>query len=269
MADQRPVAIVTGASSGIGAACARQLAEGGLDVAITYSGNAAGAADTAEACQNAGAGVHMVQGDVSKDEDCRRIVAETVERLGRLDVLINNAGTTKFARASDLDALNHEDFERIMSVNVAGAYAMTRAAAEHLKGSPLASVVNVSSHSGFSGIGSSIAYAASKGALNTLTLSLARSLAPDIRVNAVCPGFVDTPWHERSPFASKTDEGAAAFRDRIAEKTALKRLTTADDVAEAAAFFALGAKAITGTLLIIDGGTHLTVGSPIQSIPKE
>ena len=85
----------------------------------------------------------------------------------------------------------------------------------------------------------------------------------------MCPGFVDTPWHERSPFASKTDEGAAAFRDRIAEKTALKRLTTPDDVAEAATFFALGAKAITGVLLIIDGGTHLTVGSPIQSLTKE
>ncbi len=269
MAENRPVAIVTGGSSGIGAACALRLSEAGLDVAVNYAGNAAGAAETAEACQNAGAIVHMVQGDISQDEDCRRVVAETVERLGRLDVLINNAGTTKFARASDLDALSHADFERIVSVNVAGAFAMSRAAAVHMKDSPLASIVNVSSHSGISGIGSSIAYAASKGALNTLTLSLARTLAPDIRVNAVCPGFVDTPWHEKSPFASKTDEGAAAFRERIAEKTALKRLTTPDDVAEAACWFALGGKAITGVLLIVDGGTHLTVGSPIQSLPKE
>ena len=127
----------------------------------------------------------------------------------------------------------------------------------------MGSIVNVSSHSGFSGIGSSIAYASSKGALNTLTLSLARALAPEIRVNAVCPGYVDTPWHEKSPYASKTDEGAAAFRQRIAEKSALKRLTTPDDVAEAACWFALGGLAITGETLIIDGGTHLTVGSPL------
>ncbi len=269
MAEDRPVAIVTGASSGIGAACARQLAEGGLDVVVNYAGNAAGAAETAEACQAAGAAVHMAQGDISKDEDCRRIASEAAERFGRVDVLINNAGTTKFARASDLDALSHEDFERIVSVNVAGAYAMSRAVAEHMRGSPLASIINVSSHSGFSGIGSSIAYAASKGALNTLTLSLARSLAPEIRVNAVCPGFVDTPWHEKSPFAGKSPESAEAFRERIAANTALNRLTTPDDVAEAACWFALGGKAITGTLLIIDGGTHLTVGSPIQSLPKQ
>ncbi|MEM7429453.1 MAG: SDR family oxidoreductase [Pseudomonadota bacterium] len=268
MAEDRPVAIVTGASSGIGAACALRLANSGFNVAVNYAGNADGAAATTEACRQAGAEALRVQGDVSDDDQCRRIVERTVNEWGRIDVLINNAGRTKFVRASDLDALDGEDFTNIAEVNVAGPYLMARFCRPHLMKSPYASIVNVSSHSGISGIGSSIAYAASKGALNTLTLSLARSLAPEIRVNAVCPGFVDTPWHEKSPFASKTEEGAAAFRDRIAEKTALKRLTTPDDVAEAACWFALGGKAITGVLLTIDGGTHLTVGSPIQSVAK-
>ncbi len=257
------VAIVTGASSGIGAACAQHLARGGMNVCINYAGNRDGAEETAKVCEEFAAETLIVQGDVSSDEDCRNLVARTIEKWRRLDVLINNAGTTKFARASDLDALDISDFERITAVNVGGAYAMSRAARPHLQASPMASIVNISSHSGFSGIGSSIAYASSKGALNTLTLSLARALAPEIRVNAVCPGYVDTPWHEKSPYASKTDEGATAFRQRIADKSALKRLTTPDDVAEAACWFALGDLAITGETLIIDGGTHLTAGSPL------
>ena len=258
---EKPVALVTGSSSGIGAASALQLAQAGLDIVINYAGNREGAERTASACRDAGAATLVIQGDVSRDADCRKLVEETVTARGRLDVLINNAGTTKFARADDLDALEPEDFERITAVNVAGAFIMARAARPHLALSPQAAIVNVSSHSGFSGIGSSIAYAASKGALNTLTLSLARTLAPEIRVNAVCPGFVDTDWHAKSPMGDP--EKRPAFNQRIIDKTMLKRMTTADDVAEAVTWLALRARAITGETLIIDGGTHLTVGSPL------
>ena len=255
----RPVALVTGSASGIGAACARRLATGGFNVTVNYASSAAAAAETADACRGGGAETLEVQGDVADPAACRDLVAATVDAWGRLDVLVNNAGVTKFVDSHDLGGLGADDFARIFAVNVAGAYEMTAAAQPHLKASPYASVVNITSHAGVSGIGSSHAYAASKGALNTLTLGLARALAPEIRVNAVCPGYVDTSWH-----AAKVEDPAELedYMKRFAEIAPLKRLTTADDVAEAVSFFATGARAITGVVLVIDGGTHLTVGSP-------
>ena len=200
-----------------------------------------------------------MQGDVANDDDCRQIVEQTVGEWGAVDVLVNNAGVTLFADASDLEALVTQDFERIMAVNVTGAYQMTRAAAPYLQNSKNAAVVNISSHSAFSGIGSSMAYAASKGALNTLTLSLARALAPAIRVNAVCPGFVDTNW-----MAKKLDaEKLATFKQRAAAISPLRRLVSAEDVADAVCWLATHARAITGQFLVIDSGTHLTLGNPL------
>ncbi len=255
----RPAAIVSGSASGIGAACARRLASEGLDVLINYTRSAEEAEATAGACRELGADVLVVQGDVSDDRACRELAAAALARWGRLDVLVNNAGTTRFADQRDLESLRAEDFERIFAVNVTGAYLLTRAAAPHLKASDRGAVVNVSSHSGFSGIGSSMAYAASKGALNTLTLSLARNLAPEVQVNAVCPGYVDTRW-----LSGTLDEaGMAAFRARAAEISPLRHLVTAEDVAEAVSWFALGARAVTGQLLVIDSGTHLTVAKPV------
>ncbi len=257
----RPTAVVSGSATGIGAACARHLAAAGLNVVINYTKSAAEAEATAEACRALGVEALVVQGDVGEDADCRALAAAALEAWGGLDVLVNNAGTTRFADAGDLDSLTKDDFDRIFAVNVTGAYQLTRAAAPHLKaaGGGGGAVVNVSSHSGFSGIGSSMAYAASKGALNTLTLSLAGALAPEVRVNAVCPGFVDTRW-----MAGKLDQAEmAAFKVRAAEIAPLKLLVTPDQVAEAVCWFALGGRAVTGQLLVIDGGTHLTVGRPL------
>jgi 3-oxoacyl-[acyl-carrier protein] reductase len=235
------------------------LAAAGLNVVVNYTKSAAEAEATAEACRALGVEALAVQGDVAVDADCRALVAAALEAWGGLDVLVNNAGTTRFAEANDLESLTKDDFDEIFAVNVTGAYQLTRAAAPHLKAADSGSVVNVSSHSGFSGIGSSMAYAASKGALNTLTLSLARALAPEVRVNAVCPGFVDTRW-----MAGQLDETEMAdFRARAAEIAPLKLLVTPDQVAEAVCWFALGGRAITGQLLVIDGGTHLTVGKPL------
>jgi NAD(P)-dependent dehydrogenase (short-subunit alcohol dehydrogenase family) len=191
-------AIVTGSASGLGAATASILAKGGVRVVINYSSSRKEAEQTADLCRSAGAEVVAVQGDVSRDEDCRRIVAAAAP-WGRLDALVNNAGTTKHVPHDNLDGLSAEDFQRLFAVNTIGPFQMVRAARSLLEAGAKASgrassVVNVSSVAGISGIGSSVAYAASKGALNTITLSLARALAPLIRVNAVCPGYIDTPW---------------------------------------------------------------------------
>jgi 3-oxoacyl-[acyl-carrier protein] reductase len=253
----RKVAIVTGASSGIGASIAMDLAAAGCNVVVNFSRNREGGEAVAEACRLEGGEAVAVQGDISIDGDCRKLVQVAQDQWGRIDVLINNAGMTRFADAKDLDALDDQDFARIFAVNVTGCYQVCRAAAAALK-ETVGSIVNISSHSGISGIGSSIAYAASKGALNTMTLSLARSLSPEIRVNAICPGFVDTDWMA----ARLETKELAAFNKKAAGIAPLKRIVTPGDVAEAARWFALGGSTITGQLLVIDGGTHLTVGAP-------
>jgi 3-oxoacyl-[acyl-carrier protein] reductase len=254
-----PVAIVTGAGTGIGAACALALAGRGYSVVVNFNRSHNEAQEVVAHCQEAGTASISVQGDIANDGDCRRVVAETIETWGRIDLLVNNAGVTCYVDQGDLEALNKDDFERIMGVNVSGPYQMTRAAAPYLKASGNAAVVNVSSHSGFSGIGSSMAYAASKGALNTMTLSLARSLAPSVRVNAVCPGFVDTDWMS----AKLETQELSAFKAKVAAISPLQRIVTATDVAEAVCWFGIDAPSITGQLLVIDGGTHLTTGNPL------
>src|ERR1700745_2730924 len=189
--------IVTGSASGLGAATAGILAKDGARIVINYSNSKNEAEATAEACRKAGAAeVVVVQGDVARDEDCRKIVA-AAGPWGRLDALINNAGTTKHVAHDNLDGLSAEDFQRIYAVNTIGPFQMGRATSVLLEAAAKASgrasaVVNVSSVAGISGVGSSIAYAASKGALNTMTLSLSRALAPLIRVNTVCARYLDT-----------------------------------------------------------------------------
>ncbi len=174
------------------------LARRGCGVAVNYSKSAKEAEEVADLVRAAGAPVVVAQGNVADDADCRRIAAAASGALGRIDILVNNAGTTKFAAHRDLDALSAEDFARIYAVNVIGAFQMVRACVEPLRAHGDGAVVNVSSIAGIEGLGSSVAYAASKGALNTMTLSLARALAPEIRVNAVCPGLVATPWFTES-----------------------------------------------------------------------
>ena len=254
-----PVAIITGGGTGIGAACATALAGKGCRIVVNYQRSQEGANETLAQCQDLGAEAVSVQGSIAKDKDCRSILDETINTFGRVDLLVNNAGVTRFADQKDLDALDAADFEHIMSVNVAGSYQMTRAAAPFLKKSDRAAVVNVSSHSGISGIGSSMAYAASKGALNTMTLSLARNLAPLIRVNAVCPGFVDTKWLS----GKLSDEALTEFREKVSRAAPLQTFVTPSDVADAVCWLGLQARSVTGQLLVIDGGTHLTTANPL------
>jgi 3-oxoacyl-[acyl-carrier protein] reductase len=227
-------------------------------VVINYTKSAAEARRTAAACERLGAEVVVVQGDVAVDRDCRALTNAALKRWRRIDALVNNAGMTKFVGARDLEGMSSADFQRIFAVNVLGAHQMTRAAAPALVRSRGA-ILNISSHSGFSGMGSSTAYAASKGALNTLTLGFARALAPEVRVNALCPGFVDTRWSRRR----MTAPAYRGFKRGIAEASPLGRMVVPEDVAEAALWFITGGRSITGQLLVIDGGTHLGKGIAI------
>jgi NAD(P)-dependent dehydrogenase (short-subunit alcohol dehydrogenase family) len=261
MAKDGLCAIVTGSASGLGRATAEILARDGARIVVNYSSRQSEAEATADLCRKAGAAdVVVVQGDVARDEDCRKIVA-AASRWGRLDALVNNAGTTKHVAHDKLDELSAEDFQRIFAVNTIGPYQMIRAARPLLEAAAKASgkpaaVVNVSSVAGISGGGSSVAYAASKGALNTMTLSLARALAPLIRVNTVCPGYIDTPWFTKG----RGEAGAKQVRDTVVAKVALKVASSADDIAQLVCFLATSdSRNMTGEVVRMDAGMHLAL----------
>jgi 3-oxoacyl-[acyl-carrier protein] reductase len=250
------VCIVTGSAAGIGAATAIKLAERGAHIVVNYSKSEEEGKETLAQCQAKGADAILVKADVSDDESCRALVKAGFDKWGRIDVLINNAGGTKFAHHNDLDALSADDFLWIYKVNVVGAYQMIRACAPHMKAVGKGSVVNVASIAGITGVGSSVAYAASKGALITMTKSLARALGPEIRINAVCPGFVGTRW-----FTDRFDENEFDRMVREQEEmTPLRHSGTAEDITASIVFFAgEGSDHITGETLLADAGLHLGV----------
>jgi 3-oxoacyl-[acyl-carrier protein] reductase len=247
------VCIVTGSATGAGAACAIQLARKGCRVVINYTKSENDARQTLDTCKTAGAEAIMVKGDVGVDADCRALAKAALDKWGRIDALINNAGITKFAAATDLDGLDAADFQRIYTVNVIGPYQMIRACVPAMKKQGKGAIVNVSSISGVMGIGSSTAYVASKGALNAMTLALARSLAPEIRVNAVCPGLIETRWHlERF-----SKEEYARFKANYEKTVPLAKAAAPDDVAEVAVWLIEGADLVTGESILVDAGLHL------------
>jgi 3-oxoacyl-[acyl-carrier protein] reductase len=246
--------LVTGGATGIGRATALRLAAPGAAIAVVYSRSADAARQTVADCEQRGARAIAIAADVSRDEDCRA-AAEAVQRaFGRLDGLVNNAGMTRFAPAGDLDAVQADDFHAIYAVNVVGTWQMTRACASMLRAAGGA-VVNVSSSSAIDGTGSSPAYSASKGALNTLTVSLARTLAPEVRVNAVCPGFVETDWHVRGLGQERFD----AVRQTVEQVTALRSTVSADDVAESIVWMLQQPK-MTGQHVLVDAGRQVGPG---------
>ena len=256
------IVLVTGASTGLGAAIAVGAAvRGAKAVIVNYARSVAEAEATAEAVRAAGAEAVLAQGDVADDAACKEIVAKAAP-FGRIDALANNAGITKFAPAhGDLDALTGEDFLRLYSVNVVGPFQMLRAARPLLEASGRGSVLMVSSIAGVTGIGSSVAYAASKGALNTMTLSLARTMGPKIRINALCPGFIDTPWHDKLMPKEIVDR----MREATLRNTPLQAASTAEDIADAGLFFLSdAARHITGETLLVDAGLHLGFASLSQ-----
>jgi 3-oxoacyl-[acyl-carrier protein] reductase len=248
------IVVVTGASTGLGRAIAVGAAQqGARAVVVNYASSKAEAEETTRLVDEAGAEAVLVQGDVGQDEDCKRVVA-AAEKFGWIDALFNNAGTSKIMSYGKLDGLDAEDFLRIYRVNVVGPYQMTRAARDLLEASDRAAVVMTSSIAGVTGGGSSIAYAASKGALNNLTLGLARALAPKIRVNALCPGYIDSPWFDRLGY----EGGKGKLAEHIARTVPLKVVSQPEDIADTALF--LGSRAsrhVTGETLLVDAGMHL------------
>lgn len=251
--EPRKVAVVTGASSGIGAATARLFAAQGWNVVVNYARQREAAEAVAEQCRASGVEALVVRADVAVDADCRALATAVEQRWGRIDALVNNAGTTRFANMKDLDALQAEDFHRIYDVNVIGAYQMTRACVPLLRRHPVTAVVNVSSIASMMGTGSSIAYMASKGALNAMTFGLARALGPDIRVNAIAPGLVETPWMQDG-LGSRYDAAVESYKSR----SALGAVIAPEDVAQTAWYLGAQAAKTTGEVLLVDAGLRLT-----------
>jgi 3-oxoacyl-[acyl-carrier protein] reductase len=250
------VIIITGGGTGVGSACAQELAKCGARVAIGYNKSKEGAIATKKKCNALGSDAITIQGDVALDDDCKKIVSKTIDQWGRIDGLVNNAGITKFAAPNDLDALSSQDFIDLYSTNVVGSYQMLRASSEHLKTSR-GSVVNVSSIAGIKAIGSSTAYVASKAALNAMTVALARALAPEIRINAVCPGLVDTEWHSKR----FSDEEYKSFLEKYEKTVPLEEAAAPKDIADTILWLLSSARLITGETILVDAGLHL--GKPM------
>jgi 3-oxoacyl-[acyl-carrier protein] reductase len=256
----KKVALITGAGTGIGAATALLLARAGYNLLVNYSRSESEAKESQAACVAAGADALLMQGDVSVDADCKAMAAAAMGRWGRIDALVNSAGITTFTGAANWDVLDMDTFQRIFAVNSVGAFQMVRACTPHLKAAKGA-IVNVSSIAGSLGIGSSVPYIASKGAMNSMTLYLARALAPHVRVNAVCPGLVTSRWFKDG----LGQDGFDKVKAMVEQAAPLQRASSPEDVAQAIAFLVTGAPTMTGELLLLDGGMHL--GSNATQVP--
>lgn len=241
MSDERlagKVAVVTGSTSGIGEAVARRFASEGAAVVINSSRSVGRGKALAGELEDA----LYVQGDIANEEDCHRIISETVAAFDTIDILVNNAGTTEVIPHGDLEAATDDIWRRILDVNLVGTWRMSKFAMPYLRIAE-GSIINITSIAGLRPRGSSIPYAVSKAALNHLTLLLARAVGPEVRVNAVAPGLIDTPWTE------DWDE----VRESVQESAPLRRSGVPGDIAEACVSFALS-DYITGQVLAVDGG---------------
>ncbi len=242
-------ALVTGGGTGVGRATALALAARGCDVAVNYSRSREGAEETAAAAREKGVKALAIQADVADDAACRGLVETAVAELGRLDVLVNNAGTTVFVPHADLDALADDDWQRVLAVNLLGPFHCARAARGALEDAGSGEIVNVSSVAGLAGVGSSIPYCASKAGLNNLTITLARALAPKIRVNAVAPGFITGAW-----LAGGLGDAYDAVKQAMEARAPLGRVCDPEDVAAAILSLVTGSDLVTGQIVAVDGG---------------
>lgn len=241
------VAIITGGGTGIGRACALAFAAEGARVAVNYSRSREAAEQTAAECAAAGGEGMAIQADVSHPAEIEALVAQTLERWQQVDVLVNNAGTTTFAAYDDLHAMTEAVWDRLLAVNVKAVFFACRAVAPHMKRAGRGSIVNVASIAGLRPVGSSVAYCASKAAALSVTQTLATALAPEIRVNAIAPGFIETRWHEGREEAARGTQA----------QTPLRRNGTPEDVAQAALFLAASGSFVTGEIIVVDGGRFL------------
>ena len=249
MSEERWKALVTGSSSGIGAAAAVALARAGYDVAVNYASSKARAEETAAACAAEGAESFAVKCDVADESEVGAMLTACADAFGRLDVLINNAGTTIETAPKDMDAVDLDAWDRVFAVNVRGLFQVTRAAVPLLRKSSDPSIVNTCSIAGLRPGPQPLPYAASKAAVANLTQTLAGALGPEIRVNAVAPGWMEGEWMERT--LAENYDGLMARRARY---TPLKRVATAEDVADTMLGLIEGNRFVTGHIVVIDGG---------------
>jgi len=253
MTSERFAALVSGAATGIGRSAAVALARHGYDVVINYSRSEDAAKETARQAEAAGARTLLYRADVSDDANVRAMLAATEKEFGRLDALINNAGTTVDVEPKDFDAMTVEVWNRVFSVNVLGLFLVTRAAAPLLKKSPNGCIVNTCSIAGLRPSAQPLPYAASKAAVANLTKTLANALGPKIRVNAVAPGWIEGDWMKRT-----LADNYQGLMDRRAKYTPLKRCCTEDDVADSMLSLILHNRFVTGEIIIVDGGFSST-----------
>ncbi|MFI1743963.1 SDR family NAD(P)-dependent oxidoreductase [Thalassobellus sediminis] len=248
MKKESKTALITGSSSGVGAATCIEFAKRGWNVVVNYSKSKSDAHNVAEICKSFGVYVLVCQANVADEDDCKRMIEETINSFNRIDALVNNAGATRFCGYNNLDGLNKQDFQDLYEVNVIGAYQMVKLAAKHLKKTNGA-IVNTTSISAVSGVGSSIAYAASKGALSTMTLSLAHALSPEVRVNGVCPGFIQTRWTK-----GFLGERYESVKENVEKTTLTNSTSLPEDIAKGIIYLAADARTTSGQILTIDGG---------------
>lgn len=239
-------ALITGGGTGIGRAVALALAAQSINVAVNYSRSATEAAATVKEIEALGAAGFAIKASVTDDREVRAMIAAVVDHFGRLDYLVNCAGMTVYVAMDDLEGLKSEHWDQIMDVNVKGLFSVSRAAAPHLK-SVRGSIVNITSVGGITGMASSIAYAASKAAAISVTKSLARVLAPEVRVNSVAPGIVMTRWVD----------GREEHVKKLGEHTPLGRCCTAEDVAAIVEPLLTSTSMITGQTVVVDGGAFM------------
>ncbi len=247
-------ALITGGGTGVGRETTLALARLGCSVVVNYSRSREDAEKTAAEATALGARAIAVQGDVASDADCRRLVDTAVREFGSLQVLVNSAGTTSFIPGPDLEQVTDEVWDTIMAVNVRGLFQAVRAARGAIEAAGGGEIVNLSSAAGLSGQGSSIPYAASKGAVNTLTVGLARVLAPRIRVNAIAPGAITGRW-----LKAGWGDNYDAIMQAVGQRTPLGRASDPIDVAEAVVGVITGSDMITGQVLVCDGGMLIGV----------
>ncbi len=252
MTQGKPVALVTGASTGIGRAAAVALAGAGHDVAINYSRSEAAARETSAQAQAKGARTLLFKCDVSDDPTVRKMLAAVEQEFGRLDALVNNAGITSNVKPADFESMTAEEWDRVFAVNVRGMFQVTRAAAPLLKAAH-GSIVNTASIVGLRPGPQPLPYAASKAAVVSLTRLLALNLAPDVRVNAVAPGWMEGDWMQRMLGDRYNDLMA-----RRAKSTPLRRCATAEDVAEVIVSLITSNRFVNGETIVIDGGYAAT-----------
>jgi len=239
-------AVVTGGGVGTGRAIVLDLAKAGCNVIVNYSKSAEQAEQTAQEAIALGVKAETARADVRDDTAVRAMMKQAVDSFGRLDVLVNNAGGTRHINHADLDAVSKEDWDFILDTNAWGTFQCIRAAVPHMRENDGGSVVSISSIAGVYAQGSSVPYCASKAAINNMTVSLARALAPDIRVNAVAPGYIDTRWWSDR-------EHYEVIKQMAADVTPLKDVCQPEDVSKVVVDLAT-ARLVTGQILVIDGG---------------